>query len=236
MSTTSPQRRSRSGVAESERSSLSRPPLNVLIDPSIAARRSPWEINLSELLELFLRAITRKDLIDLRAAGAAALSSATIYRLKVETLFLFERLRAERRAINASEPPQMVVMPFRYEVYSTDIEELFGELTRILEQIVGESTSSTATSPLPVDELPPPEMGDYVITMQTLFSEFRGILLQRLRPTGKALLSELLSGLKPVDAARVFLLILFSAHSGELVVNQDENADDALVVSVGQLS
>jgi len=222
-------------VAESERSSLSRPPLNVLIDPSIAARRSPWEINLSELLELFLRAITRKDLIDLRAAGAAALSSATIYRLKVETLFLFERLRAERRAVNASEPPQMVVMPFRYEVYSTDIEELFEELTRILDQIVGEGSSSS-TSPLPVDEPPPPDMGDYVISMQSLFAEFRVILLQRLRPTGKALLSELLSGLKPVDAARVFLLVLFSAHSGELVINQDENAEDALVVSVGQLS
>jgi len=222
-------------VAESQRSSLSRPPLNVLIDPSIAARRSPWEINLSELLELFLQAITRKDLIDLRAAGAAALSSATIYRLKVETLFLFERLRAERRAVNASEPPQMVVMPFRYEVYSTDIEELFEELTRILDQIVGEGSSSS-TSPLPVDEPPPPDMGDYVISMQSLFAEFRVILLQRLRPTGKALLSELLSGLKPVDAARVFLLVLFSAHSGELVINQDENAEDALVVSVGQLS
>ncbi|TLY00808.1 MAG: hypothetical protein E6K95_07915 [Thaumarchaeota archaeon] len=222
-------------MAESQRSSLSRPPLNVLIDPSIAARRSPWEINLSQLLELFLQAITRKDLIDLRAAGAAALSSATIYRLKVETLFLFERLRAERRAVNASEPPQMVVMPFRYEVYSTDIEELFGELTRILEQIVGEGTSSS-TSPLPVDEPPPPDMGDYVISMQSLFAEFRVILLQRLRPTGKALLSELLGGLKPVDAARVFLLVLFSAHSGELVINQDENAEDALVVSVGQLS
>jgi segregation and condensation protein A len=222
-------------VAESERSSLSRPPLNVLIDPSIAARRSPWEINLSELLEIFLRAITTKDLIDLRAAGAAALSSATIYRLKVETLFLFERLRAERRAINASEPPQMVVMPFRYEVYSTDIAELFGELSRILEQIVAEGASS-ATSPLPVAELPPPDLGDYVISLTTLFSEFRVILLQRLRPTGKALLSELLNGLKPVDAARVFLLVLFSAHSGELVINQEENAEDALVVSVGQLA
>ena len=222
-------------MAESQRSSLSRPPLNVLIDPSIAARRSPWEINLFQLLEIFLQAITRKDLIDLRAAGAAALSSATIYRLKVETLFLFERLRAEKRAVNASEPPQIVVMPFRYEVYSTDIEELFGELTRILEQIVGEGSSSS-TSPLPVDELRPSDMGDYVISLQSLFSEFRAILLQRLRPTGKALLSELLSGLKPVDAARVFLLVLFSAHSGELVINQDENAEDALVVSVGQLS
>ncbi len=224
-------------MAESERSSLSRPPLNVLIDPSLAARRSPWEINLSELLELFLQAITRKDLIDLRAAGAAALSSATIYRLKVETLFLFERLRAERRAIDAAEPPQIVVMPFRYEVYSTDIEELFGELSRILEQIVTEGGApSSPTSPLPVDNLTPPEMGDYVISLQALLTEFRVILLQRLRPTGKALLSELLRGLKPIDAARVFLLLLFSAQGGELVINQGENGEDALVVSVGQLA
>ncbi|HLQ03987.1 MAG TPA: hypothetical protein VK114_04225, partial [Nitrososphaerales archaeon] len=106
---------------------------------------------------------------------------------------------------------------------------------RILEQIVAEGTSSP-TSPLPVDDLPPPEMGDYVISLQSLFSEFRAILLQRLRPTGKALLSELLRGLKPVDAARVFLLVLFSAQSGELVINQEENAEDALVVSVGQLA
>jgi len=49
-------------------------------------------------------------------------------------------------------------------------------------------------------------------------------------------IAEAIVRLKPVDAARVFLLVLFSAHSGELVINQDENAEDALVVSVGQLS
>src|SRR2546426_6820837 len=99
MSTTSPQRRRcRSSVAESQRSSLSRPPLNVLIDPSIAARRSPWEINLSQLLQLFLQAITPKDLIDLRTARAAALSSATTCRLNVEKPFLFQKLRSQSLA------------------------------------------------------------------------------------------------------------------------------------------
>lgn len=221
-------------MVESDSASLSRPPLNVLIDPTLATRRSPWEINLTQLLELFLQAITRTDLIDLRAAGAAALSSATIYRLKVETLFLFEKLRAERRMIDASAPPQMIVMPFRYEVYSTDIEELFEELTKIMEQIVNEDTA-TSSSPLPVEEAPPPEMADYMISLQALLTGFRAILVERLRPSGKALLSELVQGLKPIDAARVFLLLLFAAHSGELVINQDESDEDALVVSVGQL-
>jgi segregation and condensation protein A len=213
---------------------LSKPPLNVLIDPSLAKRKSPWEINLSELLEMFLTAISQTELIDMRAAGTAALSSATIYRLKVETLFLFERLRMQHKLINTSEPPQIIVMPFRYEIYSTNIDELFDELGRILQEIVVQDEGSEQ-NPLAVAELPPPNFDNYVVALQVLLSEFRKILVERLRATGKVTLSELLRGLKPIDAARVFLLLLFAANSGEVVINQEESDEDALVVSVGQL-
>ena len=214
---------------------LSRPPLNVLIDPSLAGRKSPWEINLSDLLDLFLKTIMTSDVIDMRAAGTAALSSATIYRLKVESLFLFERLRAQRRLVDGTEPPQLIVMPFRYEVYSTNVEELFSELTRILEQIFSEQSSGSESNPLPMADLPPPHIEDYMISLQTLLFEFRKILVERLRTTGRTLLSELIAGLKPVDAARVFILLLFAAHNGEVVIEQNEGDTDALVVSVGQL-
>lgn len=213
---------------------LSRPPLNVLIDPSLAKRRSPWEINLSELLEMFLKAISQTDMIDMRAAGTAALSSATIYRLKVETLFLFERLRLQRKAFDSSEPPQIIIMPFRYEVYSTNVEELFDELGRILQEIVVEEETGAERNPLSLADLTPPNIDDYVISLQTLLSEFRKILVDRLRATGRTMLSELLRGLKPIDAARVFILLLFAANSGEVVINQEESDEDALVVSVGQ--
>jgi chromatin segregation and condensation protein Rec8/ScpA/Scc1 (kleisin family) len=214
---------------------LSRPPLNVLIDPTLARRKSPWEINLSELLDLFLEAIKKAEFVDMRAAGTAVLSSATIYRLKVETLFLFERLRAQRRLMDASEPPQIVVMPFRYEVYSTNVEELFEELSRILEQIVADEKSEGASGSLPIPELPPPNLGDYVISLQSMMGEFRKILIERLRSTGKAYLSELIRGLAPIDAARIFILLLFAANDGEVVINQEEADTDALVVSVGAL-
>ncbi len=213
---------------------LGKPPLNVLIDPSLARRKSPWEINLSELLDMFLKAISQTDLIDMRAAGTAALSSATIYRLKVETLFLFERLRMQRRLIDSSEPPQIIIMPFRYEIYSTNIDELFDELGRILQEIVVDKEGGEENL-LAVAEAPPPDIGDYVISLQTILSEYRKILVERLRATGKALLSELVRGLRPIDAARVFILLLFAANSGEVVINQEESDEDALVVSVGQL-
>ena len=213
---------------------LSRPPLNVLIDPTLAKRKSPWEINLSELLDMFLKAISVTDMIDMRAAGTAALSSATIYRLKVETLFLFERLRLQRKGFDGTEPPQIIIMPFRYEVYSTNVEELFDELGRILQEIVIEEETGADRNPLSLAELPPPNIDDYVISLQSLLSEFRKILVDRLKATGRTMLSELLRGLKPIDAARVFILLLFAASSGEVVINQEESDEDALVVSVGQ--
>ncbi len=212
---------------------LGRPPLNVLIDPSLAKRKSPWEINLTELLDMFLKAISQSEFMDMRAAGTAALSSATIYRLKVESLFLFERLRLQHKLFDSSEPPQIIVMPFRYEIYSTNIDELVDELGRILQEIVVEEEGG-GQNPLTLEELPPPNIDDYVISLQAILSEYRKILVERLRETGKALLSELLRGLRPVDAARVFILLLFAANSGEVVINQEESDEDALVVSVGQ--
>jgi segregation and condensation protein A len=206
----------------------------VLIDPSLAKRKSPWEINLTELLDMFLKAISQSEFVDMRAAGTAALSSATIYRLKVETLFLFERLRMQHRLVDNGEPPQIIVMPFRYEIYSTNIDELFDELGRILQDIVIQDEGGDQ-NPLALADLPPPNFDDYVVSLQLMLSEFRKILVERLSATGRALLSELMRGLKPIDAARVFLLLLFAANSGEVVINQEEADEDALVVSVGQL-
>jgi segregation and condensation protein A len=217
-----------------ESGSLSRPPLNVLIDPSLAKRRSPWEINLTELLDLFLQTISQSELIDMRAAGTAALSSATIYRLKVETLFLFERLRAQRKYADGGKPPQIIVMPFRYEVYSTNIDELFEELSRILRDIMVDEQGGEP-SLISVAEIPPPNLEDYVISLQALLSEYRKILVERLKATGKTMLTELMRGLDPIGAARIFILLLFAANSGEVVIEQEEADEDALVVSVGQL-
>ncbi len=218
-----------------DRSPLSRPPLNLLIDPTLVNRKSPWTVNLSELLELFLQAISKSELIDMRAAGTAALTSAEIYRMKVETLFLFEKLRAQRKMADISEPPSMIIMPFRYEVYSTNIDELFEELTYILQQVVLDRDRGAEQNLLPMEELAPPNIEDYVVSLETLRAEFRKILVERLKDSGRVMLTELIKGLKPIDAARIFILLLFAAHNGEVVIEQEENDADMLVVSVGQL-
>lgn len=212
---------------------LSKPPFNIFVNPEIAKRKSPWEINLSELLSLFLKTVTSAGLIDMNAAGTAALSSATIYRLKVETLFFFERLKMQKRQVVLSEPPHFIIMPFRYEVYSTTIDELFEELARVLKQ--SKEYEQRGVEIFQLYEAEPPQFEDYLQTLEYSFQEFRKILMERLGPEGKAFLSELLAGLKPVEAARVFILVLFAANKGEVIIEQQEEDEDALIISVGQI-
>jgi segregation and condensation protein A len=218
-------------VVEDE--SLARPPLNMLIDPRAAKRKSPWEIHITELLDLFLRAIMKSEILDLRIAGTAALTSATIYRFKVESLFLFERLQRERKTIlDATEPPQIVVMPFRYEIYSTTVDELFDALSRILEEIVVHEREESTVSTSLLDDSPPPNPEDYLIAILSNLQAFKGILRDRIGSLGRIKFSELIRGMTIGEAARTFILILFSASSGEVVLEQ-EGEIDFLVILVG---
>src|SRR5271170_1687485 len=201
------------------------PPLNLLIDPRAAKRKSPWEIHISELLDLFLEAITKSEILDLRVAGTAALTSATIYRFKVESLFLFEKLQRERKMIDATEPPQIVVMPFRYEIYSTTVDELFDALSRILEEIVVQEREESTVSASLLEDTPPPNPEEYLITILSNLQAFKAILRDRIGSTGRIKFSDLVRGMPLVEAARTFILLLFSASGGEIVLEQDGEED-----------
>ncbi len=211
---------------------LARPPLNLLIDPNAARRKSPWEIHITELLDLFLEAIAKSEFLDLRAAGTAALTSATIYRFKVESLFLFEKLQRERRVVDGVEPPQIVVMPFRYEVYSTTVDELFDALSRILQEIVHDDRDESTVSPSLLEEGPPPNPEDYLITILSNLQAFARVLRERIGPLGKIRFSDLIAGMPLIEAARTFILLLFAASNGTVVLDH-EGEDDLLVVLVG---
>ena len=211
---------------------LARPPLNLLIDPSAARRKSPWEIHISELLDLFLEAITKSEFLDLRAAGTAVLTSATIYRFKVESLFLFEKLQRERRLVDGVEPPQIVVMPFRYEVYSTTVDELFDALTRILDEIVRNEREESTVSPSLLEEGPPPNPEDYLITILSNLQAFATVLRERIGAAGRMRFSDLIAGMPVLEAARTFILLLFAASNGTVVLDQ-EGDEGLMVILVG---
>jgi hypothetical protein len=134
--------------------------------------------------------------------------------------------------VDVTEPPQIVVMPFRYEIYSTTVEELFDSLARILEEIVSQEREESSISPSLLEETPAPNPEEYLIAILSNLQAFKAILRERIGTLGRIKLSDLIRGMSVLEAARTFILLLFSASSGEVVLEQ-EGEDDILIILVG---
>jgi segregation and condensation protein A len=99
--------------------SISKPPLDLLFNPSLLSRKDVWDINVTTLLEMLLRILSESGRRDLRICGVAALSSSMIYRLKVESIFRLEKIAMMKRGIEVTESNAEVPMlkpiesPFR---------------------------------------------------------------------------------------------------------------------------
>ncbi|MGB8154032.1 MAG: hypothetical protein WCF97_08940, partial [Nitrososphaeraceae archaeon] len=90
--------------------SISKPPLDLLFNPSLLSRKDVWDINVTTLLEMLLRILSESGRRDLRICGVAAVSSSMIYRLKVESIFRLEKIAMMKRGIEVTESNAEVPM------------------------------------------------------------------------------------------------------------------------------
>jgi len=178
-------------------------------------------VDLASLLDAFLRYLEQSGSLDLRLCGSAALTSAVLYRLKVETMFLFERLRPERLSADSTEPPQVIVLPFRYELRSTGIDELLRIFEKVIEEVLSESRQVKSSSV--IDEAEPvTEPGNYLMRVREAVLAFRADVLETLRLTGNFRFSSFVRGLPALEVARRFLLLLFLAMEGLITLEQTD--------------
>src|SRR3712207_6258347 len=75
---------------------ISRPPLNLLFNPSLIDRDDVWKIDVVKLLEMLLAILKASGNNDLRVCGVAILTSALIHRLKVESIFKLDKLASQK--------------------------------------------------------------------------------------------------------------------------------------------
>ena len=203
---------------------LSKAPLNLLVNPKTARKGKPWEIDIADLLDIFLKQIIAKNNPDLRLCGTAALSSAVLYRFKVETLFYFEKLKVKRRRISRSGPPSIIVLPFRYELYSTSIDDLIINLEKILEDVSRQDIERKDKSSqlIPDSE---PDFDQYVVKFEELAKDFKTELITKLTNKDKLLFSEIIKDKSAIEKARSFLLLLFVAIDDVVSLEQLESPD-----------
>ncbi|MDQ3835977.1 MAG: hypothetical protein M3270_03470, partial [Thermoproteota archaeon] len=95
----------KSGTPDTRRQ-IAQPPLNLLFNPSLLIRKDVWNIDIAGLLEMFLRILNVTGNRDLRICGLAAVSSSIIYRLKVESIFMLEKIAMAKKGINDSSDDQ----------------------------------------------------------------------------------------------------------------------------------
>ena len=203
-----------------EKIDLSKPPLNILINPTEMKNRKPWEVDLQELLEMFIKLIERMETPDLRLCGSAALSSALIYRMKVESLFLFEKLKIKRHIIDKTDPPQMLEIPYRYELSTTTLDDLVSTLENILEEMISQQIEKPKPSMIKAE--PVIEVDTFSIQIQKALKELKREIGNLLREREKILFSEYVMNMSILERVRTLLLLLFIANDGLIKIVQDE--------------
>ncbi len=212
---------------------LSRPPLNLLLNPEGNRITKPWEVDLERLLTMFLDLINRSDFLDLRLCGSAALSSALIYRLKVETLFLLDKIKEAkmRHSEFSGDVPLLLEMPFRQEVYSTSVEDLISTLEAILEDIVHGKRKQNERTNLLLEPEVIFEPDKFLNKISELVNEFRVKVIAELREKGEFLFSEFSKASEALEKAQFFIFFLFLAMEGTVALEQTPQ-DDILVSAV----
>ena len=211
---------------------LSRPPLNLLLNPEGNRINKPWEVDIEKLLKTFLDIITSSEFLDLRLCGSAALSSALIYHLKVETLFLLDKIKESRiQRIDTGEVPLLLEMPFRQEIYSTSIEDLVSTLESILEDIIHGRRKQQERMNLLLEPVYSFEPEKFLNKIAQLVNEFRIRVLAEIREKVSFLFSDFSAGKDALEKTQFFIFFLFLAMEGTVILEQTEN-DDILISGV----
>lgn len=209
---------------DNARQFLSKPPLNILVNPGAIRNRKIWEIDLKSLLDTLLNVLEEIEPLDMRLCASAALTSAIIYRLKVEALFLFDKLKVERKPTTMMiEPPQILSMPFRYELASTTIEDLIKALEKILKEILSQKERKVKSEGELIELEPLIKVDPFVAYIQEKLTSFKESLMNKLNEVGEILFSEYTQGFTLSEVMRTLILLLFLANDGVIRLEQFED-------------
>ena len=206
------------------------PPLSILFEIHRLEKIMPWDVNISYLLNMFLQEMEQQGEVDFRASGMALDSSSTIYLRKTKLLLKLEDPPLPPRTITDVIPPPML-LPLRYELSSTTIENLLNVLDEVLK---GENIhpSKLPEPILPTPEILPP-IDTYLLQiedhMKTLYEQ-----LYQLVGTGELIaFSKLVAGLETIEAVKTFLILLFLAQDGKIGLWQEEEMEELYITVIG---
>jgi len=199
---------------------LTKFPLKLLVDVESISKKRVWDVNISELLNQFISLYSdyKKDL---RLYGTVALSSSIIYKMQVESFFLFEKQTLRPFEGGEIALPTIIDVPYRHEVYSTSVEDLIIALERIISSSPLKRMKKEETL-VPVASLELPT-DPFLMNINELIKEFKKQLLLLMDENHTISFRKLVEGLPLIEVVRNFLLTLFVAQEEFVDLIQKDN-------------
>ena len=215
---------------------IAQPPLNLLFNPSLLIRKDVWSIDIARLLDMFLRLLSATGNKDLRICGLAAVSSSMIYRLKVESIFVLEKIAMQKKGLNDSNNDQQqlpipqlnpIELPFRIEpTYPVSVEDLL----HMLENMIMELANPRSKRKKQELELEPVEtfnFDQYLIKFEKIIQDYENMIYDIVAADGMLMFKTLVKKMEPVEIARCFIAMLYLAMKRKIMLDHPlEDSDD----------
>lgn len=207
--------------------SIAQPPVNVLFSPLDISKKDVWSIDIVRILEILITVLNQADKKDLRVAGIAALSSAMIHRMKVESIFALQKAAMEKKPLSQREDVDIDVinMPYRHEsTYPVTLDELLSVLENLIGTIANPRSSRRQ---IEFDPVQVPNFDEYFISLEKIIGQYEELIMGKITPTGSGSFKNMVSGLELIDVIRCFFAILFLAR--DMKVDLEQTEDDIVV-------
>ena len=208
---------------------ISKPPLDLLFNPSLLSRKDVWDINVTTLLEMLLRILSESGRRDLRICGVAALSSSMIYRLKVESIFRLEKIAMMKRGIEVTESNAEVPMlkpieiPFRIEsTYPVTLEELLHVLENMIMDLANPRKQRKQLNLEAVETF---DFNDYLVKFEQIVKSYEEMIFDIVSADGFVLFRKFTERLNSIEIVRCFIAVLYLAMKGLVIIDQEDYGD-----------
>jgi segregation and condensation protein A len=223
---------------------IAQAPLNLLFNPSLLIKKDVWDIDIASLLEMFLRLLNVTGNKDLRICGLAAVSSSMIYRLKVESIFVLEKIAMQKKGLNdptKEEEQQLPIpqlnpieLPFRIEsTYPVSVEDLL----HMLENMIMELANPRSKRRKQEIELEPVETFDfdqYLIKFEKIIQDYEDMIYDIVAADGILMFKTLVNKLEPVEMARCFIAMLYLAMKHKINLDHPQEDLDDIKMTLAQ--
>ncbi len=210
--------------------SISQAPVNILFNPTTIAKKDVWDIDLIQILNLLIRILEKSERKDLRVAGMAALSSALIYRMKVESIFALQRAALEKKPIRQRTDVdiELIDMPYRHEsTYPVSLDDLLGLLQNLIGTI---ANPQSRINRLEIEPFEVPNFQEFFISLENIIGKYEELIIKKISELGHGMLQDIVKDLDQIDSIRCFFAILFLARDEKVDLEQiDEDIKIILI-------